>query len=110
MLAMILMFGSASVAAAECTWVLWDKLSVYPSGKPGSERWVIGEAYTTQDKCNSARLEGWEALVKKLKGPRGTILRNQPGRTLAVEGPKGSLMIQQYLCLPDTLDPREKNE
>lgn len=110
MLAVVLVVGSASVASAECAWVLWDKLSTSGPGTPGTERWVISEAYTTQRECTSARLEGWESLVNKLKCPKCTIMRNWPGRNLAVLSEGGILVMQQYWCLPDTIDPREKKE
>ncbi len=109
-LAVSLMVGWTSAVAAECAWVLWDKLSRSRPGTLGTERWLIGEAYTTQHECTSARLEGWESLVNKLECSQCTIMRNWPGRNLAVLSEGGLLLMQEYWCLPDTIDPREKTE
>ena len=108
-LALVLVVGWTSAALAECAWVLWDRLSVNPSGEVGSLRWLIHDAYTTRGECNSVKLEGWEARVNQLKGTGGTIILNQPGSIIIVRAANGEV-TQRLWCLPDTIDPRGRKE
>jgi len=109
--AMILLLGSASVAAAECAWVLWERMrTIGQKGELGEARGGIGivEAYLTQDKCNSARVATWEKVVQMFNQPANEIISSNRGRTFNFKGPDGTIFMQEFYCLPDTIDPREK--
>ena len=108
---MMLLLGSASVATAECAWVLWNRSSELSAGVGSvSTLWVILDAFEDRMACVPERDRGWKREVKKYRNS-GSYKRvqDQPEDNgffyLASTGEKGSV---RFVCLPDTLDPREK--
>lgn len=76
----LLVLGLVSMAQAECAWVLWT--SVISTN--GSRQDPV-DSYPTVAGCKTAR--------RRVEG-------------LAVKQPSFG-MLQTFVCLPDTIDPRE---
>ncbi len=111
LLTTVLLLGSASVAAAEGAWVLWNRSSELSVGKGSvSTLWVILDAFEDRKACVPERDRGWKREVEKYRNS-GSYKRvqDQPQDNgffyLASTGDKGSV---RFVCLPDTIDPREK--
>ncbi len=110
-----------SQALAECAWVLWSRISrtvAIPKGLPGEgalrkfRRWSVVKAEETKGDC-----EGTAKFV--LYSRYGT----EAGRAAIDDGrlelgpmwakevmPDGSVESLMFYCLPDTVDPRGKEE
>ena len=107
----MLLLASASVAAAEGAWVLWNRSSELSVGTGSvSTLWVILDAFEDRKACVPERDRGWKREVEKYRN-LGNYKRvqDQPEDYgffyLTSTGEKGSV---RFVCLPDTLDPREK--
>jgi hypothetical protein len=114
----LLTTASTGVAAAECAWILWQENSLLTFGQHGghSKWWEIVGSYTASDACTQAQLRVWEALATRCDGgkcpgvqevkkvsPSLVILDFKPDEA----GYPGS-STSRLICLPDTIDPREK--
>lgn len=76
-----LVLGVPYLAYAECAWVVWlNALNPPPSE---SEKWRPVDSYTTPAPCRTAAF----AANEKMRGNEGEYKFN-------------------YVCLPDTVDPR----
>ena len=120
-LAVVLVVGSASLASAECAWVFWEEIKDkhIPRGKLAKliTEWTLHDAFSTQEECKVAKQRVWTLqaeLYDKSKefGEHIEKIGKAPGSYLSISGrtKDGGYMIFQrtYLCLPDTIDPREK--
>ncbi len=112
--AMILLLGSASLAAAECAWVLWVSIhGLLPDGDQVRE-WTDWEqivSLETQSECQQSKGREWNTLrqlvedrsfrseVKISEIQQEAVLLKFPGR---------GFEHYTFHCLPDTMDPREK--
>ena len=83
MLTTVLLLGSASVAAAECAWVLWMKY--FPTTEEPIY-WEVVDAKANQEDCIKTR------------------------DFMAERTPDFLKESVHLVCLPDTIDPREKKE
>src|ERR1700752_5292075 len=89
-----LLLLSATIAHAECAWVMWvDKLSSTSAPETTPVR-----AYNTRSECD----DGLTAAVDSFVGGPVVLKRRQE---VHVTGNK-STTIYRYVCLPDTIDPR----
>ena len=112
-LAVVLIFGSASVAAAECAWVLWVRAYhqdiKYP--KLSGLLWLVDSGYQTNAECAATRDSTFRdevALVQDEPGVRDFKQNPKNAAFGYIQG--GKETGQRYVCLPDTIDPREKKE
>ncbi len=109
MLTMILLLASASVIPAHDTaWVLWAKIEDI---KPGSGVWDIQAGYTGRAECirerkviSNARVQDW---IKR-SGQQHVKVEQVSEDALSLLFSKDELVTVYFICLPDTLDPREK--
>ncbi len=114
MLTTILLLGSASVAAAECAWVLWEQSSdVYGQLATRTPSWSLQEAFEAKSGCLEARTRTWKLTYlknrswEKLKGAR-VLTFGESTATVTVYIPDYTDLTLKFLCFPDTIDPREK--
>jgi len=115
-LAMLLIFGFASVAAAECAWVVWEKRQWEEAGvltaRLGKPFWFLRGAYTTYENCHAARDEKFRLgadLERKVEGNKQFEETTKETLLTFTRGAQTKYILQ-YMCLPDTIDPREKKE
>jgi hypothetical protein len=105
---------SASVASAECAWVLWHH---HTSTLPSSS-WSIEGGYKTTAECTTEQTRWWDATIKDLsnraKYSKITKVEGQRPESIDVTVTRDSVAevvnhdyLRQVLCLPDTIDPRE---
>ena len=133
-IAFFLLLTSFSVAKAECAWILWTK----DSGRDNSDKaWEIRGSYTIQSACASQQKVLWDEKIKEY-GYCGKKMNCEVSTELNViyieMNPihtKSGLMDEEYfrkedeaekydkphnilfhkfLCLPDTVDPRERKQ
>jgi len=110
-LAVVLVVGSASVASAECAWVLW--LEAYSISKL-SGAWHVVNAFETKTTCETGQVKLLEGVADSAKR-RGAIDVKVNREEMSVtyqeraDDPR-SLRFASYRCFPDTIDPREKRE
>ena len=113
-LAMALLIGTASIAAAECAWVLWEKHGFSRTGN-GVDRvtWSLKGAYEDHAKCATSRedLLGWTAqLFRNLGGEVAlqgkwrfdlrSVIKYERDQYTQIDG-------FNFYCLPGTIsDPR----
>jgi hypothetical protein len=97
LLAALSLLTSAATAYAECAWVLWAVPYGPPHGDPVHARpgfgKVIVEGYATLQQCQAAKAKSEDVVV-------GSQALDEKGY------PKG-WKDARYVCLPDTVDPRE---
>ncbi len=99
---------SVATACAECAWVFWEE-STGPPLHEGSTRAV--SAWNTRDACE-------QALTQKLGSDSDLYSKNtntevmidhqagQPRLWARTKGHPELLIMNTYVCLPDTVDPR----
>ncbi len=109
MLAAFLLLGSASVASAEGPWVMWA-ISGYQDKKSGGPAgWEALATFQSKSTCEIEVKARYERLVADARA-NGYFLMSYtgiPSYLVWWEGgeEKGG---GGFLCLPDTIDPREK--
>src|SRR5574337_512714 len=93
--ALVTLLTFAATASAECAWVLWIRTTVLTQdGKETSEGWKPNEAFTSPAECKAAeaiQVQAWERYRRRAA---------EPGQTSVVP------MDNNYVCLPDSVDPR----
>ena len=118
MLTIILLLGSASLAAEDCAWVLWTRVDNAGDGGPLTN-WEVDAAYESHAQCKTGR----EKTLKQSRrfwgedaGIEREYVDEQTGeKQVVIElefrvGPgqeAGKVRTVYYRCLPDTIDPRE---
>ena len=113
-LVMILMVGSASVAAAGSAWVLWEKRQWEKPGvltaRLGPPFWHLRGAYPTHENCMAERDRQFRLsanLEREVQGNEGfEEVLDETLLTFSTGGTEKYML--QYMCLPDTFDPRER--
>ncbi len=100
MLTTVLLLGPASVAAAECAWVLWEKKIIGMFVE-----WNVVKATPSFDACVEHKLTEWHGWSEALGEGEG--IERVEGESLTVRAPSG-FTTRGWVCLPDTIDPREK--
>ncbi len=113
-LAVVLVVGWTSTAAAECAWVLWEHAMASTNGDPILETWGINNAFEQRKECLDERrlAVNASAELKRLKGAEVSALPDR-GVVIWTQRIKGRVETggtAMYSCFPDTLDPREKEK
>ena len=112
-LATVLLLASASVAAAECAWVLWEKAD---SKTPQRHliTWTIHHAHEVREDCEKEKSREWSSMLKVFEmameaDPTSTVKKTADGLVtrIGLKGGGFSTTFFDYTCLPDTIDPRE---
>lgn len=105
----------ASSASAACAWVLWYESSGWTTSTAPYQTWNLVGASATVASCESELAAKIKALTRSMKrepaeGRTDTfeVKGNTISSTFAwANGPSGGESLR-YVCLPDTVDPREK--
>ncbi len=115
-LAVSLLVGWTSAAAAECAWVLWSKSqSLTTDPRRTTTQLEIYSAYANANGCENARDAEWKRTLETYMGLHKMGMYEYitgEERDKLVMGYRGEkdLDTVRYLCLPDTIDPRDKKE
>ncbi len=113
MLAVVLVIGSASVAAAECAWVLWSYVTLRSINIPltATSGWTAENGHPTHGECTTERDRQFRHHAAGVRVDPGTkdFTQNPSNAGLAFTR-QGQRQTFTYKCLPDTIDPREKKE
>ena len=78
---------------------------------PITVSWEIDSAFSTRMECIAMRDRDFEVLSTMLQTIPGVrdITRDSESATLLYKQ-EGRKYLRKYVCLPDTVDPREKKE
>jgi len=115
-MAVAVLGGFASVASAGSTWILWSeymKFDLTPAGEMGEltgHLWEIENAFETRAQC-LGEAEKYIAEMESLyKGKKGVdFARDEIAGRKRVRIQSGQQkMVYSAVCLPETVDPREK--
>ena len=126
-LAVSLMVGWASTAAAEGAWVLWHHIGLATSRHDEPHYWRVRGAAPSYQKCEDLRVSriradapGHAAEIAEIQESLLRSLgRKDLGETRLSEeeierGAQARITEPApewgYVCLPDTLDPRERKD
>ena len=112
-LAVSLLVGWTSAAAAECALVLWIKhfsRDIKPP-KTANLWWEVDSAYETGAECIAFRDRryAYEASVARAAPDTKDFVLNSEWAILDYTR-QGTRWTSKFVCFPDTLDPREKKE
>jgi hypothetical protein len=111
LLAVCLLLTSPPLADAECAWVLWqeNQLSTVNDYR---QWWDLHGAYATQEECVSVQKRIWQVNVNRAERsrPYGNIqkIEKVPHSYVSTSLKSGGYTSDRLMCLPDTIDPREK--
>lgn len=121
----ILTAGPLALAAAECGWVVWEKIEGHQvegsslKQSVSQPTWTIRQAYNSFEGCRDGK-EGiwsndeahWEGTKSRVAKVQKIEIRKQPGEKLDVSfisEKEVKMFFHTYLCLPSAIDPRDKN-
>ena len=102
-LLMAVLIGTASIVSAECAWVLWGESAIRSVELPLVQpelSYMIMRAHSTQQECEKQR----EVITPMWEKHKEMHKEN-------VEKMGGTVQVSysaRLICLPDTIDPRER--
>ena len=108
-LAIALVGGWTSTAAAQCAWLLWVKTAVLLPGDKTVSRitWDVGKVFKARANCQRARIEHWQELVRIAEADVGPAnVNKKSGEYVTRFLEKGGHINEVLHCFPDTIDPR----
>ncbi len=111
-LAVSLMVGWTSAAAAEGAWVLWEKVAVRELTRTVTTSfWMVHAGYPEHRDCTRSLESMFNERTAVLQPDPGVRELKQNQKRAVLWYTKGGISYQNRLaCLPDALDPREKKE
>ncbi len=107
----VMVLWSASVASAECAWVLWQRLSIEGTQLGVGKQWTAESAYPAHTECTAVRDRTFIDVVAGLQAqPDTKVVNTNPSIAIVAYTVQGTSHVVNYTCFPDTIDPREKKE
>lgn len=100
------LLAAAATAYAECAWVLWNATNLL-SGNTERE-WRMMGAFPTHDACQASFRHTVDAYLAKMRSMESTVTIY--GDEIVVSGKYPPPIMQRFICLPDTSDPRGPKE
>ena len=126
LLAIVLVVGWTSAAAAESAWVLWIHTNRGGFGKsPFTTEpvpWQVWQGFNTLEDSEHVKEKVWEEWAKKfrpqeflIKWPLVKKVEERPFERITImqQGFEASELwttVYRFVCLPGTIDPREKKQ
>lgn len=95
---------TASLAEAECAWVLWME-GTGTLRQQTEKVWEVYDTTETQEGCKARLPAAREAMVITLR-ESGDEARVLPGGTVRRLRKNGAEIFYRFQCFPDTIDPR----
>jgi hypothetical protein len=99
-------------AHAECAWVLWHASSTAVAPTPGAtedrNEWAPERGFPEAARCERARQDLIAAALNAPEGVRAVRTQNGNGVNRSTTLSSGPMVarVLEWLCLPDTVDPR----
>lgn len=95
-LVLALMLIAPPSAAAECAWVLWQRLEDPVQNRigPTAYKWTFLSASPREQQCAELRSAAYREMEERLKRDRKSVTLGE------------AFGLVQYFCVPDTIDPR----
>jgi hypothetical protein len=97
-LVVVLLLASFGTASTECTWVLWEV------SRP-QLAWDIKGAHESSSACAAEQEVVMRAVLAVVRG-EGYAEVKRAGSRIFFSPRTGNAWSTEYLCLPDTVDPR----
>jgi len=115
--AVLLAISPTVVIAHGTVWVLWEKSVLYKPTEDGRDSgkttWSVRSAHESREVCNDGAAKGgWRGALQALQddkigaGKVATFKRHDPSWLILVTYTDGSRQMLDWICLPDTIDPR----
>ena len=111
--ALVLVIALASVARGGSAWVLWNeyvKFEGQSTGESSVKFWDVINAFEDRQQCLAQAEKYIESVITRYQKPSDTKLTTDEvgGRRRLHIHFHNHTEIVSALCLPDTLDPRDK--
>jgi hypothetical protein len=111
--ALVLVIALVSVATAGSAWVLWNeyvKFEGQSTGESSVKFWDVINAFEDRQQCLAQAAKYMESVTTRYQNSSDAKLTTDEvgGRTRLHIHFHNHTEIVSALCLPDTLDPREK--
>ncbi len=103
------LLASAATVSAECAWVFWQEATGPPTYE--SSTWTVS-AWETKSACEQALVKKVRSDSAPTRGQKGEVtvddMAGKP-RVMWRTPTKNGVLVTSYtyVCLPDTVDPRE---
>ena len=117
-LSVMILVGLSSLSYAQCGWVLWTKTKSTHFSKERKEpqesiKWELNSAWEKKSQCDEWVITRWGRMVtlEREKWSFADVDGRTPGVITITFKDKTDYPVsieESYLCLPDTIDPREK--
>ncbi len=106
------LFTATATAFAECAWVSWTKRIYYPEDSLRGRPWEFLTTFPSQRECRAwirRKVDAQLKLEAQIRGPAPRPAETMNGMDITyfkAETPEMPLALEQWICVPDTVDPR----
>ena len=120
----LIVFLYSTQSQAGCAWILWHKSQIVvliDSKKSTTDGWQVNQSLDNKKECVAALTYIVNAEVAERKKPRPDGPRTITNASFGLSDTSGKIvhtvfsddgspaaLIDEYLCVPDTVDPRSK--
>jgi hypothetical protein len=117
---LVILISAVTDTHASCAWVFWWRHSKLRDTAHPGKAWQVMQAFPTRHACGqeikaaiAQAREKFEDIDRASLGPsrvtveigetKGTAMRIVQGNNVSAD----SSIVEEFLCLPDTVDPRK---